>query len=231
MSDDPDAFPGAPRGRRRERARAAPPHLALSAADRRIAGVRSAVPLPPRRGAVPAARGRPGGRAAGARRAWRPGQRRRRLGRRQPRADRELRLQPDPLGPARTSTVLARLYGHDAAVNAVAFVPGDGRAVSASDDGTVGLWDLAARRAADPPRGPPRQGHRDRGRTRWQARRLGRLGPHGAGLGPRGAPPAARARRRRQPERGALLGGWRAPARRRAPTAASRSGGSPTAAR
>jgi len=37
--------------------------------------------------------------------------------------------------------VLARLYGHDAAVNDVAFLPGE-RALSASDDGTIGLWDL-----------------------------------------------------------------------------------------
>src|SRR5918996_4969623 len=37
--------------------------------------------------------------------------------------------------------VLARLYGHEAAVNDVAFLPG-GRALSASDDGTIGLWDL-----------------------------------------------------------------------------------------
>src|SRR5918996_3342523 len=36
---------------------------------------------------------------------------------------------------------IAHLYGHDAAVNAVAFLPGE-RALSASDDGTVGLWDL-----------------------------------------------------------------------------------------
>jgi cytochrome c len=37
---------------------------------------------------------------------------------------------------------IAHLYGHDAAVNAVAFLPGE-RALSASDDGTVGIWDLA----------------------------------------------------------------------------------------
>jgi cytochrome c len=37
---------------------------------------------------------------------------------------------------------IAHLYGHDAAVNAVAFLPGE-RALSASDDGTIGLWDLA----------------------------------------------------------------------------------------
>jgi cytochrome c len=36
---------------------------------------------------------------------------------------------------------LAHLYGHDAAVNDVVFLPGE-RALSASDDGTVGLWDL-----------------------------------------------------------------------------------------
>jgi cytochrome c len=40
--------------------------------------------------------------------------------------------------------VVARLYGHDAAVNDVAFLPG-GRALSASDDGTIGLWDLDRR--------------------------------------------------------------------------------------
>jgi cytochrome c len=37
---------------------------------------------------------------------------------------------------------LAHLYGHDAAVNDVAFLRG-GRALSASDDGTLALWDLA----------------------------------------------------------------------------------------
>jgi cytochrome c len=36
---------------------------------------------------------------------------------------------------------LAHLYGHEAAVNDVVFLP-DERALSASDDGTVGLWDL-----------------------------------------------------------------------------------------
>ena len=40
--------------------------------------------------------------------------------------------------------VVAPLYGHDAAVNDVAFLPG-GRALSASDDGTIGLWDLDRR--------------------------------------------------------------------------------------
>jgi cytochrome c len=39
-------------------------------------------------------------------------------------------------------SAVAHLYGHDAAVNAVAFLPGE-RALSASDDGTIGLWDLA----------------------------------------------------------------------------------------
>ena len=39
---------------------------------------------------------------------------------------------------------LAHLYGHDAAVNDVIFLPGE-RALSASDDGTIGLWDLARR--------------------------------------------------------------------------------------
>lgn len=37
--------------------------------------------------------------------------------------------------------VVARMYGHDAAVNDIAFLPGE-RALSASDDGTIGLWDL-----------------------------------------------------------------------------------------
>ena len=41
-----------------------------------------------------------------------------------------------------TSTVLHRLIGHDAAVNDVAFAPGSPLAVSASDDGTVGVWNL-----------------------------------------------------------------------------------------
>jgi cytochrome c len=40
--------------------------------------------------------------------------------------------------------VVTRLYGHDAAVNDVAFLPG-GRALSASDDGTIGLWNLVRR--------------------------------------------------------------------------------------
>lgn len=38
--------------------------------------------------------------------------------------------------------VVQRLIGHDAAANDVAFVPGTGRAVSVSDDGTAILWDL-----------------------------------------------------------------------------------------
>jgi cytochrome c len=43
---------------------------------------------------------------------------------------------------------LAHLYGHEAAVNDVAFLQ-DGRAISASDDGTLAIWDLAgARRLA-----------------------------------------------------------------------------------
>jgi cytochrome c len=40
---------------------------------------------------------------------------------------------------------LAHLYGHEAAVNDVAFLP-DGKAISASDDGTLALWDLAGER-------------------------------------------------------------------------------------
>lgn len=40
---------------------------------------------------------------------------------------------------------LAHLYGHDAAVNDVVFLPGK-RALSASDDGTLGLWDLQGQR-------------------------------------------------------------------------------------
>ena len=42
--------------------------------------------------------------------------------------------------------VIRQLYGHQAAVNAAAFLPGDQAAVSASDDGTVALWDLATGR-------------------------------------------------------------------------------------
>ena len=77
---------------------------------------------------------------------------------------------------------IARLYGHEAAVNDVAFVPG-GSARSASDDGTIGLWDLAAGSLMTRLEGPPRQGHRGRRRPRRPARRLGRLGPHRAGSG------------------------------------------------
>jgi len=40
------------------------------------------------------------------------------------------------------SDILHRLIGHEAAVNDVVFVPGRALAVSASDDGTVGVWDL-----------------------------------------------------------------------------------------
>ncbi|MCB1492815.1 MAG: cytochrome C, partial [Rhodobiaceae bacterium] len=40
--------------------------------------------------------------------------------------------------------VVHRMIGHEAAVNDTVFVPGADRAVSASDDGTVGLWDLAS---------------------------------------------------------------------------------------
>ncbi len=40
------------------------------------------------------------------------------------------------------SAVLNRLIGHEAAVNDVAFVPGRPLAVSASDDGSVGVWNL-----------------------------------------------------------------------------------------
>ena len=39
-------------------------------------------------------------------------------------------------------TPRAQLYGHDAAVNDVAFLEG-GKALSASDDGTLGIWDLS----------------------------------------------------------------------------------------
>jgi cytochrome c len=41
---------------------------------------------------------------------------------------------------------IAHLYGHDAAVNAVAFLP-HGQAISASDDGTLAIWDLARERS------------------------------------------------------------------------------------
>lgn len=40
-----------------------------------------------------------------------------------------------------SKSVLDELHGHDAAVNAVTFLP-DGQALSASDDGTLALWDL-----------------------------------------------------------------------------------------
>jgi len=38
--------------------------------------------------------------------------------------------------------IVSRLIGHESAVNDVAFVPGSDRAVSVSDDGTLGIWDL-----------------------------------------------------------------------------------------
>ncbi len=40
------------------------------------------------------------------------------------------------------STLIHRLQGHDAAVNDVVFVPGSSTAVSVSDDGSLGIWDL-----------------------------------------------------------------------------------------
>ncbi len=40
--------------------------------------------------------------------------------------------------------IVHRLIGHDAAVNDAAFVPGSRRAVSVSDDGSLGIWDLEA---------------------------------------------------------------------------------------
>lgn len=43
---------------------------------------------------------------------------------------------------ADSAEIAARLVGHEAAVNDVAYVPGARMAVSASDDGSVGLWDL-----------------------------------------------------------------------------------------
>ena len=43
---------------------------------------------------------------------------------------------------AGNSPILHRLFGHEAAVNDVEFVPGRPLAVSASDDGSVGVWDL-----------------------------------------------------------------------------------------
>ncbi len=44
-------------------------------------------------------------------------------------------LEPEPMA-------LARLIGHEAGVNAVAFVPGGKRAVSGGDDGLVAVWSL-----------------------------------------------------------------------------------------
>jgi cytochrome c len=38
--------------------------------------------------------------------------------------------------------IIARLVGHKAAVNGVAFVPGENRAVSVGDDGALAIWDL-----------------------------------------------------------------------------------------
>jgi cytochrome c len=40
--------------------------------------------------------------------------------------------------------ILHRLIGHDGAVNDAAFVPGSNQAVSVSDDGSLGIWDLAS---------------------------------------------------------------------------------------
>ncbi|MDJ0614818.1 MAG: cytochrome C [Rhizobiaceae bacterium] len=40
--------------------------------------------------------------------------------------------------------ILHRLEGHDAAVNDAIFLPGRKKAVSVSDDGTLGIWDLEA---------------------------------------------------------------------------------------
>jgi cytochrome c len=45
--------------------------------------------------------------------------------------------------------VLERLIGHEAAVNAVDFLPGGKTAVSVSDDGTLARWDLSAGRLED----------------------------------------------------------------------------------
>ncbi len=39
-------------------------------------------------------------------------------------------------------TIVHRLFGHEAAVNDVAFVPGSDLAVSVSDDGSFAIWDL-----------------------------------------------------------------------------------------
>jgi cytochrome c len=41
-----------------------------------------------------------------------------------------------------TGTIRARLAGHKAAVNGVAFVPGSKKAVSVGDDGAFAIWDL-----------------------------------------------------------------------------------------
>lgn len=43
---------------------------------------------------------------------------------------------------ATDSPILHRLFGHEAAVNDVEFVPGRPLALSGSDDGSVGIWDL-----------------------------------------------------------------------------------------
>lgn len=46
----------------------------------------------------------------------------------------------DLTGPE--GTIVHRLIGHDSAVNDVVFVPGKNQAVSVSDDGSLGIWDL-----------------------------------------------------------------------------------------
>jgi len=44
----------------------------------------------------------------------------------------------------REGKILHRMIGHDNAVNDVAFVPGTTQAVSVSDDGSLGIWELAS---------------------------------------------------------------------------------------
>ena len=44
----------------------------------------------------------------------------------------------------REARILHRMIGHDGAVNDAAFVPGSDHAVSVSDDGSLGIWDLTA---------------------------------------------------------------------------------------